>query len=142
VDSIQNNVISNLQDLQSLYAKVYKMREELLKSVFLSETQVKLIELPISLGAKKDLTELIAEQNKILDRLSVITDFELAAVQLDVAKFAANLQIMSSKYSGIIMEPQFFEMWQGMKSRMESVLSKSKMPPEMRTRFIGNVIIE
>jgi len=142
VDSIQNNVISSLHDLQSLYAKVYKMREELLKSVFLSETQVKLIELPISLGAKKDLTELIAEQNKILDRLSVITDFELAAVQLDVAKFAANLQIMSSKYSGIIMEPQFFEMWQGMKSRMESVLSKSKMPPEMRTRFIGNVIIE
>ena len=51
VDAAQNGVVSDIKDLQRLYARVYKMREELLQVVFDSEKQVKLVDLPIASSA-------------------------------------------------------------------------------------------
>jgi len=66
VDQIKNHTISKIEDLQKLYVKVYKMREELLKTIFDSDPQVMLIDLPIAAGLKNDMEKIFIEQNEIL----------------------------------------------------------------------------
>jgi GTPase SAR1 family protein len=71
VDAVKTETISHIDDAKNLYVKVYKMREELIASIFSAEEQVMLVDLPIASGVKSEVKNLFKLQNEILDYLKM-----------------------------------------------------------------------
>jgi len=142
VDVVKNNMISNIEDLRRLYAKVYQMRQELLQIIFQSEQQVKLVDLPIASGVKNNMFEIFKLQNSILDYLDGISDFEVAAVKLKIGDFALNIDTMATQ-EAILYDAEMNDLFVKMKSRMTKLLAAKgdKMGKELTNKFVGKLVL-
>ncbi len=139
VDAVKTETISHIDDAKNLYVKVYKMREELIASIFSAEEQVMLVDLPIASGVKSEVKSLFKLQNEILDYLENVSDFGTGTVQNRIQDFALNIDAISDK-DGILMEGEIQVLFNEMKQRMLSVMRK--MPDaETRARFTGRLIM-
>jgi len=138
VDQVKGETVTNIKDLKSLFVKVYKMRRELLKLIFESDNQVKLVDLPISSGMLTAMKELFDEQFNILKELDNANDFNLATNKLKVTKFAENIQKMIQN-EALLYDPDMQKLFQEMKARMKSLAPK--MPEKLRSEFVGILVL-
>jgi len=138
VEQIRSKNLSSIGDLQRLYTTVYKLRESLLKIVFESEKQVKLIDLPMSSGLQRKLDGLFDTQFDILNRMNLINDFSLGDSQLKISEFANNVDLMLG-FEGLLYDEKYNVTFQEMKKRVNQL--RDKLTVDDAKRFVGKLIL-
>jgi len=90
---------------------------------FLSDTQVKLIDLPIASQIKTTMDKVFEMQFQILDYLENINDYTVANAKNKMVDFGNNIEAMV-KSEAILLDSEMQEKFQLMKHRMVPIYDK------------------
>lgn len=119
--------------------KVYLMRENLIQFLFKAEKQVKLMDLPIAMGAKSSINDVFEIMETILALFEETTDWELATVKVKLDDWEQCVDTLSS-VSDLLLEEELNIRFQKIMKRMKAVIPE--MPDKVQQRFKGKIILD